>query len=200
MDVRVLGFALGISLITGIAFGLLPAVQVSKAELVDSLKLGGRGLLGSRAGERSRRLLVVAEVAFALMLLAGAGLFTRSFLRLYNIDPGFRAENVLTVRISPPFNRYREEERITGFWRDLVRDLSEQPGIIAVGAVRNLPLATRLGDLNFEKEGEPVPEDQVSPRADWQTVTPGYFKAMGMSILRGRGIEAVDSRLLVTGP
>ncbi len=192
MDVRVLGFALGISLITGIAFGLLPAVQVSKAELVDSLKLGGRGLLGSRAGERSRRLLVVAEVAFALMLLAGAGLFTRSFLRLYNIDPGFRAENVLTVRISPPFNRYREEERITGFWRDLVRDLSEQPGIIAVGAVRNLPLATRLGDLNFEKEGEPVPEDQVSPSADWQTVTPGYFKAMGMSILRGRGIEASD--------
>ncbi len=192
LDVRVLGFALAVSLFTGIAFGLLPALQISRARLAESLRQGGRGMVGNRSAERSRRILVVAEVAFALVLLAGAGLFTRSFLRLYNVDSGFRPENVLTTRISPAFSRYQEEERITGFYRELIRALSEQPGVVAAGAVKNLPLATRLGDLNFEKEGEPVPDDQVSPAADWQTVTPGYVQAMGLQLIRGRVIEEGD--------
>jgi putative ABC transport system permease protein len=192
LDLAVLGFALAISAAAGIAFGLFPALRVSRLQLADRLRVGSRGLAGSRSRQRSRRSLVVAEVAIALVLLTGAGLFTRSFLQLYNVDKGFSAERMLTVRVSPPFLRYQAEEQITGFYRELIQNLLQQPGIEAAAAARYLPLATRQGDMSFELEGHPVPKDRSKPAADWQVVTPGYFRAMGIPILRGRPIEAND--------
>lgn len=191
LDPRVAGFALAVAVLTGLGVGLLPALQISRAKLSGPLK-EGRGQTRARSSERSRRALVTAQIALALALLTGAGLFTRSFLALYSVDPGFRPENVLTAQLSPPSSRYPDDESITGFYRRLIAELSQQPGVAAAGAVTNLPLATSLGDLNFEIEGRPVPEGAVSPRADWQVVTPGYLEAMGIPLLRGRSIEASD--------
>lgn len=191
IDLRVLGFALAVSAATGLGFGLLPALQVSRADVARSLARG-RGQAGDRSTERSRRALVVAEFALAVVLLACAGLFIRSFMSLYDVDPGFRPERVLTARISPPSSRYPGPAAIGGFYSQLVSRLSDQPGVAAAGAVSNLPLATTLGDLNFEREGQPIPEGQVSPAADWQIVTPGYFAAIGTPLLRGRVIEETD--------
>jgi len=191
LDARVTGFALAVAMLTGLGVGLLPALQVSRSKLSRPLR-EGRGLTGGRSGERSRRALVTAQLALALVLLTGAGLFTRSFVALYGVDPGFRPANVLTARVSPSSSRYPDDESITAFYRELIPRLARQPGVVAAGAVTNLPLATSLGDLNFVIEGRPVPEGAVSPRADWQVVTPGYLEAMGVRLLRGRTIQASD--------
>ena len=192
VDFQVLGFALIISTLTGITFGLVPALHMSRGHLADSLRQGGRAVAGTRGGERTRRLLVVAEVAVALMLLAGAGLFTRSFLKLYNVDRGFSTGNVLSVRLSPPFQRYQGEKQILAFWSELQDEFSRQPGVIAASVVRNLPLATRQGDMSFEHEGQPVPAEQSKPASDWNVVTPGYFQVMGVPLQRGRVFENGD--------
>ena len=191
LNLRVVAFAFGLALLTGLGFGFVPALQVGRARLSHPLR-EGRGQTEGRSTERSRRLLVMGEIALALVLLTCAALFTRSFRGLLSVDPGFRPENVITARVAPPASRYPDDAAITGFYRSLILRLAELPGVTSAGAVTNLPLATGLGDLNFQLEGKPVPEGQVSPRADWQVVTPGYLEAMGIPVLRGRGIRAGD--------
>ena len=188
IDAYVLLFALGVSIAVGLLFGLAPLAGVLRPQLYGALRDGGR-TLGDRAGAGLRRNLVIAETALAVVLLAGAVLLARSFIALNSVDPGYRTDNVLTFRLSPS---YPEEERVIGFYDELTARLAALPGAERVGAVSNLPLNNPLGDLNFEIEGRPVPESAVSPRADWQVVTPGYFDVMGMQLVRGRVLDERD--------
>ncbi|MGB7624908.1 MAG: ABC transporter permease, partial [Terriglobia bacterium] len=134
LNLPVLGFTMGIALVTGILFGLWPALQASSAFTHESLKEGGRSGTEGRGRHRLRGTLVVAEVTLSLVLLAGAGLLIRSFWRLEDVDPGFRAQNVLTLRLSLPEARYGDPVKIRNFYRELVRRVRELPGIQAVGA------------------------------------------------------------------
>lgn len=193
LDVRVLGFALAISVATGLAFGLAPALRAGRSDLHGALKEGGgRGPTAGAARQRSQRLLVVGETALTLMLLFGAGVLARSFVNLRRVDPGFHSEHVLTGRVALPRSRYQDPPEVTRFYRQLVDRLAHLPGVSAAGAVSSLPLASTLGDLGVHIEGRQVAEGDVSPRGYWQVVTPGYFRALGMQMLRGRAIEATD--------
>ena len=190
IDLRALAFTAAVVLVTALAFGLFPALRASRLGLRDAARGSSRG---ATAGPRLlRRALVVAEVSLALVLLAGAGLLGRSFARLLDVDPGFRAAGVLTARLTAGATTYPETAQLFTLYDRLLAQLAAAPGVAAVGAASHLPLANPLGDLNFVIEGRPVPEGEVSPRADWQVVTPGYLDAMGMRIVRGRGIERTD--------
>ncbi|MEM7352345.1 MAG: ABC transporter permease [Acidobacteriota bacterium] len=189
---RVLAFACGLSALTGLIFGLLPALSLGRSRLMAALKESARTSSGSRRSQRTRRHLVIAEVAIALVLLAGAGLLSRSFARLLEVDPGFTTENIVTTRLSLPRSGYSTNGEVVSFYRELVSQLAAMPMIARAGAVTNLPLATRLGDMDFEIEGQPLAEGANEPAADWQVVTPGYFETMGLTLLRGRGVQASD--------
>jgi predicted permease len=192
IDPAVLAFALGASLLSLLFFGLVPALHASRGQVHGSLKESGRAGTGGVRRRRFRSALVAGEVALAVVLLLGAGLLIRSLAALYAVDPGFRTGGVLTMHVTLPQGDYPDDARVVAGFGEMLRRVGEVPGVAAAGAVTNLPLASTLGDLNFELEGQPVPEDQVSPRADWQVVTPGYLPALGMQVLAGRGIAASD--------
>jgi len=191
MDVRVLLVALLASTIVGVLFGLLPAIHATRLDVQSMLREGGRGnSTGGRQG--ARRTLVIAEVAIALVLLVGAGLITRSFVQLMSVDPGYRVDHVLTVPIDLPGSRYPDAGRVITFYRELSRRVASLPGVIATGGVAGVPLVRARGDLGIDIEGRPVAPGEQRRRADWQVVTPGYFKAIGMRLIRGRAIEDAD--------
>lgn len=167
-----------------------------------SLRLGGisYGMLreagtratATRAAQRTRRVLIAAEVALSIVLLAGAGLLLRSFANLLAVDPGYRTEQVLAVPVSLPASDYPDDESRRRFFAELVANANALPGVMAAGAVSNLPLAAGVGDLNIQIEGRETAEGDVSSRLDWQVVTPGWFEAMGIDVVRGRGILPSD--------
>jgi putative ABC transport system permease protein len=192
VDLKVLAFTAMATLATGLAFGLAPALIVSRADLHGPIKEGGRGVTAGHATQRVRRLLVAGEIGVALVLLVGGGLLGRSLARLQGLDPGFRPDNVLTVTLALPDAEYADHARITGFYRDLVHGVGSLPGVRSAGAVTALPLDGERGDLNVHIEGRPEAAGAASPAADWQVVTPGYMRALGMRVLRGRGIEGTD--------
>jgi putative ABC transport system permease protein len=191
IDIAVLGFSLLLALITGIAFGLAPAMELSRPDLNRGLKEGGRtGSVGG-ARQRFRDSLVVAQMAMSVVLLIGAMLLTRSFIELRRIDLGFRPDSALSVRIALPSLAYPDPASITGFYRTLRQRLAQAPGVISVGATRLLPLTGTIGDWSITLEGRVrVPEE--NPNGDWQVVTPGYFESMGMRLVRGRVITDND--------
>jgi putative ABC transport system permease protein len=191
LDANVLLFALGATVVTGLLFGLLPAMQAVRADPQHALRGGGRGIAGG-ARQRLRRMLVVSEISIALVLLAGAGLLVKSFTRLLAVDPGFRPENVLAIPMSLPVARYPDADRVSGFFLALADRVRALPGVRAVGAVAGIPLQAERGDIGIEIEGRPVPPGAARPRGDWQVVTPGYFRAIGMRMVRGREIEPTD--------
>ncbi len=193
IDSRVLLFVGLLSPLSGVLFGLVSTLSIGHLPMLAALKEGAQTSTDSIRSQRLRRGLVIAEVAVALMLLSGAGLLSRSFVRLVNVDPGFRTDDIVTTRLSLPDAGYPENTDLTRFFGELVPRLAELPQVSKVGAVTNLPLATRLGDMDFEVEGRPIPEGDVEPAADWQVVTPGYFDAMGLSLLRGRQIQSTDA-------
>ncbi|HEX5437811.1 MAG TPA: FtsX-like permease family protein, partial [Gemmatimonadaceae bacterium] len=172
--------------------GLVPALRAGRSDVQGALKEGGRGPTAGAARQRGRHLLVVGETALTLMLLLGAGLLVRSFANLRSVNAGFRAEQVLTARVTLPDAGYPTPRQITRFYQQLVPRLASLPGVSAAGAVSFLPLATTLGDLGMHIQGRPVPKGDVSPRGYWEVVTPGYFRALGIPVLRGRGIDATD--------
>ncbi len=192
VDLRVLAFAFGVSLVTGLAVGLVAVLQVSYDRTYDVLREEGRGATVGRRGRGLRRVLVVAELAFALVLLVGAGLLVRSFARMMNIDPGYRTENILTVDLSLPSAEYESNEKVRAFYAEVRRRVGALPGVRASGAVARLPLASESGDVGFQIEGRRVLEDERSPNADWQVVTPGYFSVLDLTLVRGRGITERD--------
>jgi predicted permease len=192
MAPRVLAFALGTTLLSLLFFGLAPALKASRGPLYETLKESGRAGAGGMGRRRMRGALVSAEVAVAVVLLLGATLLIRSLLALYGVDPGFRTQGVLTLRVSLPAASYEDDARVVGGFGEMLRRVEAVPGVLDAGGVTNLPLASKLGDLNFEIEGRPVPEGATSRRADWQVVTPGYLRAVGMRLMSGRGIEPGD--------
>jgi len=196
IDGRVLLFTVGLTLLTGVLFGLAPAFHTVRADLSHALTDGGRS--GTAGGGRQvlRRLLVGGQVAIALVLVTGAGLLVQSFLRLQQVDPGFRPDGLLTARVELSPVRYAASAGRRDFYRELLDRLGHLPGVKAVAGARALPMTGRLeiGDWSFVLEGRaaspPLPTDWHP--ADWQVVTPGYFATMGIPVLQGRDFTEAD--------
>ena len=192
VDLHVLGFTFGISIITGLIFGLAPALQISKPNLVESLKEGGRGSGPSSSRNRLRSVLVVSEIAMTLVLLVCAGLLIRTVMRLGNVDTGFNAHNVLTMTLGLPAAKYPKPENYIAFNKQVTERIAALPGVKAVGTTSVMPLSD-----NFDGRGLVV-EDQPKPRGEEITVdlyitTPGYLRAMEISTQKGRSIGDEDT-------
>ena len=184
-------WTLGISIVTGVVFGLVPALGASKPDLNESLKEGGRSIAGS-ARNKTRNLLVVSEIALALMLLIGAGLMIRSFARLENVNPGFDPKNLLTMNISLPSQKYREKQQINSFFDRLLEGVLSLPGVEGVGGIDPLPLGGSDGTTGFVVEGEAPREVGDRPEVGERTITGGYFDAMHIPFMNGRAFQAND--------
>jgi putative ABC transport system permease protein len=183
LSAPVLLFTFGVSLLTGVVFGLAPAFEASRLNLSDALK-EGRGAIGGTS--RLRNVFVVSEVALALVLLAGAGLLIRSFARLQGVDPGFDARKVLTMRVALPLAKYREESRRVNFFQQAVEKLRALPGVESAGAISFLPFAAPPAGTNFDIEGkpkQPAGQDHVTRVA---VTDAHYFEAMRIPLRRGR--------------
>jgi putative ABC transport system permease protein len=191
LDGRVVAFTFSIATLTGVIFGIVPALQASNPNLNETLKEGGRGTTG--AHHRVRGSLVVTEVALALMLLIGAGLLIRSFYRLQQVNPGFNAKNALVVTVSLPGKKYSKDEQQSAFFTQLLEKVSPLPGVASVGATQSLPVQ---GDyiLGFNIQGRPPDAPGEEPSTNYYAVTPDYFKAMGIPLLRGRVFTEQDRK------
>jgi predicted permease len=188
----VLVFTLVLSILTGMLFGLLPAWRVSRVNLATSLRDGGRAAT-ERDRHQTRSLLVVAEVALAVVLVIGAGLTMRSFMALTDLNPGFSSQNALTVQLTLPQAEYSTTESRVGFFESIRTQVEELDGVRAAGFVRVLPLAGEIGDAGMIIDGKPIPAGEQGRQADWQVVTPGYFEAMQMRLVSGRFFHATDT-------
>jgi putative ABC transport system permease protein len=186
----VLLFTLGLSLFSGIVFGLAPALQASKPNLNDSLKEGSRQTSGST--HRLRSSLIVFEVALSLVLLVGAGLLVRSFLSLLKTDPGFNPDNVLTMKLVLPFVKYKEESQRVVFYQDLVQRVRSHPGVESAAFVNYLPLGGANSSDAYLVEGLPEPPPGQEYVGRYRVATPDYFRTMGISLIRGRGFTDAD--------
>lgn len=190
MDGWVLGFALAISVVTSVVFGLAPALHAS-ANASEPLKESGRGLTGAAEGRRLRSTLVVAEVAMSLMLLTAAGLTLQSFVHLVGSNLGFNPDHVLTMRVLPPHYKYSSDAQLVAFGRQALSGIRSLPGVEAAGTVTFLPLSGWWGVRAVSLETQSVPEDQ-RPIAPWSSVTPDYFRAMEIPLIKGRFFEERD--------
>ena len=191
IDGRALALTAAISLATGILFGLVPALQASRKKNFDGLK-SGRNSEGRRP-KRLRSALVICETALSMLLVAGAGLLLRSFAQILKVDPGFRPEGVLTLRVALPDSIYSKPEQIRGFYSELLERVQRLPGVQAAGAVSGLPLSGQGGSGTTTIDTQSVSVEDTTPEADQRVVTPDYFKAMGISLVRGRFFAPSDS-------
>lgn len=192
LDLQVLGFAVLVTLSSGILFGLAPALQISKADLNDMLKEGARGSTGSRR-TWLRNALVVGEVALSLMLLIGSGLLLESFANLRGINPGFDPNDVLTMRIIVPDSRYSDFVKRTEFFERVLEGVRRLPGVKAAGFTSALPLTWEGGTNSFAPEGIALRHGETYD-ANNRVVTPGYFEAMRIPLRRGRLFENSDGK------
>lgn len=196
LDLPVLALTVIVSLATGILFGLAPSLEATRLNLNDALKEGSKGSGGQDT--RSRRLrgaLVVVEVALALVLLAGAGLLVKSFVRLQGIDTGFDTEGVLTTVVSLPSAKYREDAQVVTFFHQAMERIRALPGVRSAGIVNYLPLYGGLGaNTSFFIEGRPAPPPGDEPSTDVRVADAGYFSAMGIPLLRGRYFTDLETR------
>jgi putative ABC transport system permease protein len=195
-DVRVNGtvvvFSLALSMLTGVIFGIFPALQATRSSVANSLKEGGRGALTTRAGSRMRSALVVAEMALAVTLLAGAGLLIRSFIKLASVDPGFHVAQVLTFELSLPDSRFEKEAQQVAFMDQLMPRLHAIPGVTSAGAVLALPLTDRSFVISFQIGGRPPMPPAQQPSIQTRVATTEYFQTMGIPLKRGRLFSADD--------
>jgi len=190
---RVLAFGAVITLVAGLLFGLVPAVRSSAVDIGATLREGGRGPAGGAGGLRVRSALVVVQVALALLLLVGAGLVVRSFENLRTQDFGFRPENVVVARVGLPGTRYPDAAARRAFARALDERLGALPGVDAAGLVSPAPLSGFDGDVSFTVEGRPLPAPGEIETVWYRQATPGYFAAMAIPIVAGRGLSAADT-------
>ena len=193
IDRDVLLFALVISALTGVLFGLAPAMQISRTRLSEALKEGGRSGTGGRRGMRLRNLLVVAEIAVSLLLLTGAGLLARSFLNVLSEHLGFDPENLLTLQIRLPGYRYSGPGQFRNFFQQVDERVRALPGVQAAGMINALPLTGWSSYINFEIAGRAPQARGEEFTAEYRVMDPGYLGAMGIPVLKGRGLEATDS-------
>jgi putative ABC transport system permease protein len=193
VDWPVLGFTLGISLLTALLAGIAPLLEANRRNLHESLKDGARGGARGLRQNRARGLLVIAEEALSLILLVGAGLLLQSFVRLQRVDPGFQAQNMLTFRVSLSARRYPEQSQRAAFIDRLVERVRNLPGVTAAGAITMLPFIGMNSSGVFGIEGRDTPPGGAGPHADMRTVTHGYFTAMGVPLRRGRLFAETDT-------
>ncbi len=186
IDYRVLGFTMAVSVLTGVLFGLAPALEASRPNLNESLKEGGRGAVTGGRSHRWRSVFVVVEVALAMVLLIGAGLMIRSFARLQSVDPGFDSKNLLTVRLLLPSSKYGQDSQLLGFFKQLVERLQSLPGVRSAGAISVLPFGSGGAATSIEVEGRPAPPPGQDLVGDVRVVDGGYFGTMGIPLLQGR--------------
>ncbi|HKU75260.1 MAG TPA: ABC transporter permease [Pyrinomonadaceae bacterium] len=190
INTQVLLFTLGLSVLSGIVFGLAPAWQTSKPNLNSSLKDGGRQTSGS--SHRLRSSLVVFEVALSLVLLVGAGLLTRNFLSLLRTNPGFNSDNLMTMTLVLPAQKYKELPQREAFFNDLVQRAKAYPGVESAAVVNYLPLGQSNSSDAYLVEGDPEPQPGQENDGRYRVASPDYFRTMGVSIIRGRGFTEQD--------
>ncbi|HSR66850.1 MAG TPA: ABC transporter permease [Acidobacteriota bacterium] len=191
LDFSVFLYTLALALLTALIFGTLPALRLARSNLVDNLKEGGAGSGWGRSSGRMHGLLVTAEISMAIILLVGAALMVRSFLNLQDIDPGFEGRPVLTAKLEIPSNRYGEADQRRLFHRRLIEEVGTAPQVSAAATVNLLPLNHETDAREFSIVGRPTADS--SPRyATAFTVSPEYFKVLGVPILQGRGLRASD--------
>lgn len=193
IDAKVLAFTLLVSLLTGLLFGLAPATQASKVNLNDALKEGGRDSASGSQGNRIRGLLVVLEVAVSIILLIGAGLLINSFLRLCNVDPGFRAENLLTMQVVLPELKYADLVRRSAFYDELISRIETLPGVKSAAVINNLPLYRQGNSIGIIIEGRPEPPPGEQPIVTTRVISPNYFRTMSIELLQGRELTKQDT-------
>lgn len=191
LHVPVFLWTLAISIVTGLLFGLAPAVQASRPDLNKALKESSGRNPGSSQRNHLRNLLVVSEVAVALLLLVGAGLMTRSFFRLQQVDPGFSAENRLTMNIALPTQKYRRQQ-VNIFYDQLIERVSNLPGVKSVAGIDPLPLSNSNVSNPVQVEGDLVVAFADRPNVGVRVVTPGYFQTMSIPVLKGRSFNEQD--------
>ncbi len=194
LDGRALAFTATITLLTGVIFGLVPALQASKPNLNETMKDAGRGSTEGGRRKLIRSTLVVLEVASALVLLVGAGLMIKSFWRLQKVDPGFIPDNALTVSVSLPKGKYPEETQQVAFFQQLIQRARALPGVQAAGAGQVIPLSGNDFVLAFEIDGRPPLPPEVTQSTNYYSVSADYFKAMGIPLRRGRLFTERDTK------
>jgi putative ABC transport system permease protein len=191
VDAPVVVFTLSLAVLTGIVFGVFPAVHATQSP-VWALKETGRGAVTSNAGARMRGALIVAELALAVMLLVGAGLLMRSFVRLQSVDPGFRPDHALTFNLTLPDARYGEDAPRVAFFDQLLPKLAALPGAQAVGAVMGVPLIGMQFNISFKVEGRPPVAPADEPSMEIRVASPEYFSTIGIPVKRGRAFSDED--------
>jgi len=197
LDGRVLGFTFVISILTGLLFGLVPALHGSRSDLGSWLKEGGAQTGTGEGRARFRRLLVAGQVALSVVLLAGAGLLLQSLWRLMSVDTGFSTANVVTLEVSLPPARYPEPEQIAGFYHQLLEKIAPLPGLRQAGLVNILPLSGGYSGDSFLIDERPEVAPGLEPTAEHRCVSEGYFEALGVPLLRGRLFTARDDERAV---
>ena len=193
LDLSVLTMTLGVAVGTGILFGLVPAVVSAKPELTEALKEGGRGSTGGARRNRLRNALVVAETVLALVLLIGAGLLVKSFVRLQNVSPGFNPHNVLTAEISLPVEKYPPGQPVINFYKEAERRIKNIPGIQHAAFTVVLPLSGSNTDSSFIIEGQDPKMTGAYPDEEIRDVTPDYFRVLETPLLKGRFFAEADT-------
>jgi putative ABC transport system permease protein len=191
IDGRVAAFALLLSVATAVLFGLVPALRAARGATAQTLRDGGRGGT-ERRGAGTRAALVLAQTAAAMVLLVGAGLLVNSFWRLLNVDPGFRSDNVLVASFEIPGDRYDSGDKINAYRGEVMRLVGEVPGVEAVGSAKTQPLRGGGEPYEFTLPGRSGPDAKVTPGSGTMMVTPGYFEALSIPLVRGRAFDARD--------
>lgn len=192
IDGTVLAFTIVLSLVTGLLFGLVPAAQISMTRFHDTLKEGGRSATADRGSHAARRVLVVAEVALALMLLAGAGLLIKSFSRILGVSPGFEPANVLTMNMALAPARYPNDTVRIAFWDEAMARLGEIPGVRAAAATTVMPFGGGWSTGSFNVEGYVPKEGENNPWGDIRVATPDFAEALRIPVRQGRFISDQD--------
>jgi putative ABC transport system permease protein len=191
MDWRVFGFTLGASLLTGFIFGFAPALHTSKTDVQEAMKESGRGTAGSTRHTRLRHALIIAEVALSVVLLAGAGLLFRSFMRLQSVNAGFTAQQVLTAQLSPAGPKFQEDADLVAFYDRVLERARAIPGVVSAGTINTLPLAGGP-TIAFRIEGRPVLTVDKWVPTNFRSVSPDYFQTMSIPVMQGRTFTAED--------
>ncbi len=193
VDGRVLLFTLFICVLSGVLFGLAPALESLRSRLNESLKQHDRSGTASRSGQRTRSVLVAAEVAFSFLLLIGAGLLLRSFVKLQTVNPGFQSEDLLVAQVWPSFAKYSDAAKSNALYQAVLERMRALPGVKSVALTQGLPPNGQACCEGFRIQGHPLAAGQVNPAVSTPTVSPDYFRTLGIPLLRGRYFTEHDN-------